>query len=141
MSWLLNSPEDPSKIPIFQIVCSVAPAFAGSVAASSRAANAAEAMLLIFTGSPFRLRNHDARPPQVVRPGSHLPALGEFVIAGELVAIEFHAEARPGWHGHRPVLVLHLAAYNNVIGQMVVVGVRSQHEIRQTCGEVKHGSL
>ena len=56
-------------------------------------------------------------------PGAHLLFLGKFVIAREFVAIEIHAEARALGHGHFAVLIFQLAAFENVVGEMVIVRI------------------
>src|SRR6185369_14922235 len=57
-------------------------------------------------------------------------ALVKLVVLAEFLAIELHAEPGPSGHIDRPVLVLHEAALNHIVCQMMIVRVGRERKIR-----------
>src|SRR5665213_1244488 len=69
--------------------------------------------------SPFGLHRYDAGASGVFDPRSHLLFARDLIVLGEFVAVEFDTEARAGGHAQASVFVLHLAAHDDVVGEVM----------------------
>src|SRR5215211_1630113 len=76
-----------------------------------------------------RDRRRPARPERVLVVGVAAQTFVKLSVLGQLVAVEPHAEARPRGHCDGATLVLERAALDDVVGQMMVMGVGREREV------------
>jgi len=60
-------------------------------------------------------------------------------VLADLFAVQFHTEAGSSGDRDRPVFVLHQSTLNDIIGQMVVVGIGGVGEIGYDRPQMEHG--
>src|SRR4030095_13704995 len=59
-------------------------------------------------------------------------------VLSKLVAVELYAEARPVRHLDRAVFILHQSTLDNVVRELMIVGIGSERKIGQNCSEMQH---
>ena len=63
----------------------------------------------------------------------------QFFVFGQFVSIQLHPKARSGGHLDRAIVVLERTAFNDVIGEMVIMRVGGERQIRQDRAQMEHG--
>src|SRR6185312_14081540 len=66
-------------------------------------------------------------------------ALVQFTVLAQLVAVQLDAETWLRWNGDSAVLVAHRAALDDVISQVVIMGIRGEREVGEDGPQVQHG--
>src|SRR5262245_45282074 len=66
-------------------------------------------------------------------------ALVELVVLGEFVAVESDAEARTIGHSDGAAFIFHEAAFDDVVGEVMVVGVGGKGQVRNDGAQMQHG--
>jgi len=79
-----------------------------------------------------------ARPARVliVRIGSKLAI--EILVLGELVAVQPHAQPGGIGHANRAVLVCQLSAFDDIVFEVVIVGIGGERQVRHHRPQMQH---
>src|SRR5215472_13517353 len=70
-----------------------------------------------------------AGPSRVLIVRISAQALIELMVLGKLVAVESHAQTRAIRHANRPAFVLHEAAFDDVVREVMIMGIGGERQV------------